>query len=60
MTDEERIKAAKRLEAAEWRKKNKKKIAEYHRKWTQDNPEKVKEHQKNYWLRKADELKIKG
>ncbi|WP_175615831.1 hypothetical protein [Piscibacillus halophilus] len=41
MTTEEKIKLAKR---------------EYQRKWRKQNKEKVKQYQKNYWLRKAEEI----
>lgn len=33
----------------------KKMQSEYNRKWRQENPEKVKEYNQSYWIRKAQE-----
>ncbi len=56
--DQERIRAARRVKAAEYRKKNREQINAYQKQWRDNNPEAVKRHQEEYWLRKADELKV--
>lgn len=41
----------------EYRKKNKKKIAEYNKNYREKNSEKIKEINRNYWVKKAEEMK---
>lgn len=38
----------------DYRKKNRKRILANQKKWREANPEKVKENNMNYWLRKAE------
>lgn len=39
----------------EYRKKNRKKIAAYEKKWRDENPEKVAQANQRHWLKKAEE-----
>lgn len=39
-------------------KENKERIRENNKQWKQQNHEAVKQHQINYWNRKADELEV--
>lgn len=57
MTDEEMIREARNTYYREYRKKNKKKIAEQQKRWREQNPEKVKESNRDYWLRRAEKMK---
>lgn len=57
MTEDEKIRQARREYAKEYRKKNKKKIAEQQKLWREQNPEKVKAINRDYWLRKAERMK---
>lgn len=60
-TEEEKlILEAKREYYRQYRKENKKKIAEYNRKYRENHPEKIKEHNKKHWLKKAEELQLQA
>lgn len=37
----------------EYRARNRERIREYQRRWAQDNPDKIRKYQEDYWLRKA-------
>ena len=54
--EEELIRDAQRNYHAEYYKKNKKRILERNKKWNQENVEKRKEINRNYWLRKAKQM----
>ena len=53
MTDA--AKAAKREYNRKYRAANREKLAAYQKKWSRENPEKVKEYSRRYWERKAAE-----
>lgn len=40
----------------EYRRKNKKKIAEYNKSYRKKNPEKIKEANRSYWAKKAEKM----
>lgn len=41
--------------AKEYRRKNRERLNAYRRKWSKDNPDKVKQYQETYWKKKAQE-----
>lgn len=55
---EEKIRDAQRLYNRDYYRRNRKRILERNKKWRQDNPEKVKEANHNYWQRRAEELNL--
>ena len=55
--EEELIREAQRKYRSAYYKKNKKRILENNKKWNKENPERIKEINRNYWLRKAEEQK---
>lgn len=56
-TVEEIAREKKRQYYQEYYRKNRKKINEQKREWRAANPDKVRQYNENYWLRKAEELK---
>lgn len=55
--EEELIREAQRQYQSEYYKNNRKKIIERSKKWNEENAEKRKEINRNYWLRKAKQTK---
>lgn len=55
--EEELIREAQRQYQSEYYKKNRKKIIERSKKWNEENSEKRREINRNYWLRKAKQTK---
>lgn len=51
----EAAKAAKREYQRQYRAANRAKMAAYQRKWSRENPEKVREYTARYWEKKAAE-----
>lgn len=49
----EAAKAAKREYQRQYRAANRAKMAAYQRKWSRENPEKVREYTARYWAKKA-------
>lgn len=56
LTDEEKIRAVKRVYYRRWYEKNREKRKEYHRKWQKQNREKVKEYKDKWYLKKYEEF----
>lgn len=58
MSLSEEAKAARREYQRRWREKNKERIAKTYKEWRSkpENKQKIKEYQKRYWERKAQEL----
>ena len=56
LAEKEKIREAQRAYNRGYYQKNKKTILERNKKWREDNPDKVQEANKNYWLRKSEEL----
>lgn len=56
LTQEEKIRKAKREYMRKYREKNKEKVNKLNREWRKANPEKVKEYQERFWEKKAKEL----
>lgn len=56
MTEEEKIKAARREYQRKYRRENAKRIQEYHKAWRDKNKDKVTAINRKHWLKKAEEL----
>lgn len=55
MTTEERALEERRAYQREYYRRNRKRMVEQQRKWREDNPEKVSQYNRNYWLKRAAE-----
>jgi hypothetical protein len=53
LTDE--AKQKKREYMRRWREKNREQYNAKRREWAKNNPERVKQHQENYWKKKVEE-----
>ena len=56
LTEEEKIKRAKREYLRKYRENNRDKINAYHKEYRQAHKDKIKEYNQNYWKRKAKDL----
>lgn len=58
MTEQEKQQAleARREYLRKWRQKNKKRVNAYQKQYRKENPEKIKEINARYWMKKAQEM----